>query len=402
MKKEVRDQLALIKRGIVELISEEELVKKLENSLKNNKPLRVKAGFDPTAPDLHLGHMVLLQKLKVFQELGHKVIFLIGDFTGMIGDPTGRTTIRNALTREEVLENSETYKSQVFKVLDSEKTEVVFNSKWMDGLGAKELVEIASKYTVARMLERNDFHERYTSCKPISIHEFLYPLIQGYDSCVLNADIEIGGTDQKFNLLIGRELQREFGQKPQVVLTLPLLEGLDGKLKMSKSYGNYIGIDESPKDMFGKIMSVSDQLMLRYYELLSNVSKEKLEEVNSGRIPPRDAKENLAMEITARFHGIEAATMGKEYFNKLFVKKGVPDDIEEVELNIKGEDVWLPRLLTLAGLTSSNSEARRFIIQGGVYIDGNKVIDENMKVDAEGACLLRVGKRKFKRVKFIR
>lgn len=396
----IKEELALIKRGTVEIISEEELIKKLEVSHSEGRPLRIKAGFDPTAPDLHLGHTVLLQKLKVFQELGHTVIFLIGDFTGMIGDPSGRQEQRKPLTREEVLRNSETYKRQVFKILNREKTEVVFNSQWMDALNARGLIEIASKYTVARMLERNDFEERYRKGRPISIHEFLYPLIQGYDSCVLKADVELGGTDQKFNLLLGRELQRELGQEPQVIITLPLLEGIDGRLKMSKTYGNYIGIDEPPQDIFGKVMSITDELMIRYYELLSDASSERLNQIKRGEIPPREAKEALAIEITSRFHGKEAGEKAREDFYRLFVKREMPQEIEEVNIKEKEGDIWLPRLLCLAGFTKGSSEARRLILQGGVYIDGKRVIDENTQVKPEGSYIIRVGRRRFKRVVF--
>ena len=400
VKDTVERQLERIKRGTVEIISEDELVERLKDSIKNNRPLRIKAGFDPTAPDIHLGHTVLLQKMKVFQDLGHRVIFLIGDFTGMIGDPTGRVEARPPLTREEVLKNSETYTKQVFKILDKDRTEIVFNSEWMDRIDARRLIEIASKYTVARMLERNDFHERFKSGKPISIHEFLYPLIQGYDSYALEADVELGGTDQKFNLLVGRDLQREFGQRPQVVITLPLLEGTDGRMKMSKSYGNYIGVDEPPEDIFGKIMSISDELMIRYFELLTDVSSERLEMIKRGDISPREAKEELALEITSRFHGREAAESAREHFYTLFVKKEMPEDIKEID--IKGEDgaVWLPRLLTIAGFTSSNSEARRLIKQGGVSIDGKKVLDEDIQLEAKGPYLIRVGKRRYGRVSF--
>lgn len=402
MVKTVDEQILLIKRGTVEIIEEEELRRKLERSIKEGRPLRVKAGFDPTAPDLHLGHTVLLQKLKVFQDLGHHVIFLIGDFTGMIGDPTGRNEARKPLTREEVLKNSETYKRQVFKILDRDKTEVVFNSQWMDRLDARGLIEIASKYTVARMLERNDFSERFKRGRPIGIHEFIYPLIQGYDSCVLKADVELGGTDQKFNLLVGRELQREFGQEPQVIITLPLLEGTDGKLKMSKSYGNYIGIEEPPEEIFGKIMSISDELMVRYYELLSEVPPERLEEIRSGKVPPRQAKEELAFEITARFHGEDRARKAREHFYRVFVRKAVPEEMEEVRIRIEDEEIWIPRLLTMAGLTSSNSEGRRMIEQGAVSIDDRRITDINASIRTEGSHIVRVGKRRFKKVTFQR
>ena len=329
---DIAAQLSIIKSGAAELISEEELLRKFKKSLKTGRPLRIKAGFDPTAPDLHLGHTVLIQKIRQFQELGHHIIFLIGDFTGMIGDPTGKSETRKPLTKEDVARNAETYKAQIFKILDEKKTEVVFNSSWMNNLSVSDLIILASKYTVARMLERDDFKKRYSGNRPIAIHEFLYPLIQGYDSVVLNADVELGGTDQKFNLLVGRELQREFGQEPQVVITMPLLEGLDGTNKMSKSLGNYVGITEPPGEIFGKIMSVSDELMLRYYELLSSISNTEIEALKDGlkkgTAHPKDAKSNLAKEIVARFHGKDAAVKAASEFDKVFKSKGLPEAIE--------------------------------------------------------------------------
>lgn len=398
----VAEQLALIRRGAVEILLEEELAAKIKRSLETGQPLRIKAGFDPTAPDLHLGHTVLIQKLKHFQELGHQVIFLIGDFTGMIGDPTGKSETRKALTEAEVAENARTYERQIYKILDPEKTMVDFNSRWLKPMTAQELIELAAKHTVARMLEREDFHQRFLSHAPISIHEFLYPLIQGYDSVALRADVELGGTDQKFNLLVGRELQREYGQEPQVVLTMPLLEGLDGVNKMSKSLGNYVGIDEPPQEMFGKIMSISDELMLRYYELLSDLTVAGLERLKadlaSGVLHPRLAKENLAKEIVARYHSPAAAEEAARQFAAVFREGALPEEIEEVHLTVSEEAIWLPKVLQQAGLTGSSSEARRLIQQGGVQVDGVKVSDVDLALAAGKEYLLRVGKRKFKRV----
>ena len=399
----VAEQLALIRRGAVEILVEEELAAKLKRSRETGQPLRIKAGFDPTAPDLHLGHTVLIHKLKHFQELGHQVIFLIGDFTGMIGDPTGKSETRKALTEAEVAENARTYERQIFKILAPEKTIVDFNSRWLKPMSAQGLIELAAKHTVARMLEREDFHQRFLNHAPISIHEFLYPLIQGYDSVALQADVELGGTDQKFNLLVGRELQREYGQEPQVVLTMPLLEGLDGVNKMSKSLGNYVGIDEPPQEMFGKIMSISDELMLRYYELLSDLTVAELERLKgdlaSGSLHPRLAKENLAKEMVARYHTPAAAQDAARQFAAIFREGALPEDIEEVHLLATEPAVWLPKVLQQAGLTGSTSEARRLIQQGGVQVDGVKVSDVEMHLKTGETYLLRAGKRKFKRVR---
>lgn len=395
----INEQLEVIKRGSMEVISEEELLKKL----KEGRPLTVKAGFDPTAPDLHLGHTVLIHKLRQFQDLGHRVIFLIGDFTGMIGDPTGKSETRKHLTREDVLKNAETYKEQVFKILDPEKTEVVFNSQWMDRMTAVDMINLAAKYNVARMLEREDFHKRYKAGQSISIHEFMYPLIQGYDSVALKADVEIGGTDQKFNLLVGRELQRDYGQTPQVVITMPLLEGTDGVNKMSKSLGNYIGITEPPKEIFGKVMSITDELMLRYYELLSHISTLELNElkegIKSGSIHPKDTKVRLAKEMVARFHGQDAAEQAAEEFSNIFKAGGLPDEIEEKEVICEKESILLAVAIARAGLSSSNSEARRLIQQGGVSVDNDKVMDINAELSSEKEYLIQVGKRRFARVR---
>ena len=395
-------QFELIKRGAVEVIVENELMRKIEKSYKEKKSLRIKAGFDPTAPDIHLGHTVLLEKMRQFQELGHEVIFLIGDFTGMIGDPSGKSEMRKPLTREEVLENSKTYREQIFKILDSKKTRIVFNSEWMSNLTADDMIRLSSKYTVARMLERDDFKERWANQNPISIHEFLYPLIQGYDSVVLKADVELGGTDQKFNLIVGRELQREYGQEPQSLILMPLLEGLDGIKKMSKSLGNYIGITEPSKEIFGKIMSISDVLMLRYYELLSHIATEELnllkEGIEKGKVHPKKAKEDLAMEIVERYWSKDEAIKAKEEFERIFREKGLPDEIPVAEIEWEEKEMWVPKILKLSGLASSTSEAIRLIKQGGFLIDDKKFTDPEQKLP-KGSYLFKVGKRKFMRVK---
>lgn len=399
----IEEQLELIERGAVECISREELIKKLKKSEETGVPLKIKAGFDPTAPDLHLGHTVLLQKLKHFQDLGHEIYFLIGDFTGMIGDPTGKSETRKALTVEEVAENAESYKEQVFKILDPEKTRVVFNSAWLGKLTSIDMIKLASQLTVARMLERDDFHNRFTSGKPISIHEFLYPLIQGYDSVALKADVELGGTDQLFNLLMGRDLQRSHNQEPQVVLTMPLLEGLDGINKMSKSLGNYIGITESADNIYGKVLSVSDDLMFRYFSLLSDLSNAEIADLKSrvetNLLHPKEVKKQLARELTARFHGLVAAEAAEENFEKVFQKGGVPDDIPEVRCTA-AEPIALPQLLVDAELVKSTSEARRMIQQSAVSINGEKVGDVTALVNPLGEILVKVGKRRFCKVIF--
>ncbi len=389
--------LSLIKRGAEELLIEAELIDKL----RSGRPLRVKAGFDPTAPDLHLGHTVLINKLRHFQELGHHVMFLIGDFTGMIGDPTGRNATRPPLSREQILDNAKTYREQVFKILDPEKTEVCFNSTWFEPLGAAGMIKLAALHTVARMLERDDFAKRYTNNQPIAIHEFLYPLCQGYDSVAMRADVELGGTDQKFNLLVGRELQKHYGQPPQCVLTMPLLEGLDGVNKMSKSYGNYVGINEPPKEIFGKLMSVSDDLMWRYYELLSFRSSEEIarfkQEIAGGR-NPRDVKVLLAQEIVQRFHSHRAAEDALADFDARFRQGAIPADIEEVSIACGAESLPIAQVLKQVGLTGSTSEALRMIEQGGVRLDGEKVSDRSLILKAGTTVVLQVGKRKFARV----
>ncbi len=401
--KPVDEQLALIRQGCQEIIREEELKERLKRALATGKPLRVKAGFDPTAPDLHLGHTVLIQKLKHFQDLGHQVIFLIGDFTGLIGDPSGKNETRPPLTEEEVTANAATYQRQIFKILDPEKTVIDFNSRWMKAMNAQDLIRLAARHTVARMLERDDFHKRYTAQTPIAIHEFLYPLIQGYDSVALQADVELGGTDQKFNLLVGRDLQREYGQEPQVVITMPLLEGLDGVQKMSKSLGNYVGIDERAKEMFGKIMSVSDPLMLRFFELLTDITPADLarlkEDLARGSKHPRQVKEDLAVELVGRYHGRAAAQHAAQEFARIFRDHALPEEIEEVTLKLQEPKQWIARVLADAGLTAGTSEARRLITQGGLQVDGEKVTDVNLELPAGATYLLKVGKRRFKKVK---
>lgn len=393
----VVESLEILGRGAEEILVESELEKKL----KEGRPLRIKAGFDPTAPDLHLGHTVLLNKLKQFQDLGHEVIFLIGDFTGMIGDPTGKNITRKPLTSEQVIENAKSYQEQVFKILDRDKTRVVFNSEWMGKLSAADLIQLAAKHTVARMLERDDFSKRYKGGQPIAVHEFLYPLIQGYDSVELKADVELGGTDQKFNLLVGRQLQETYGQAPQVVLTMPILEGLDGVQKMSKSLGNYIGIAEAPGEMFGKIMSISDELMWRYYELLSFSS---MSEINAWRkaseegVNPKESKVRLAKELVGRFHNSEAAGRAEQQFEARFKKGAMPDDIEEKSLDPIDGGYPIANLLKDSGLTSSTSESFRMIKQGAVKIDGEKVVDKSLTIEKGSTCIYQVGKRKFAKV----
>ena len=396
MQPDIAHQLAVFKRGADELIVESELVEKL----KRGKPLRIKEGFDPTRPDLHLGHTVQFNKLRQLQDLGHHIIFLVGDFTGMIGDPTGRNITRPPLSRDELVANAKTYTDQVFLILDREKTEVAFNSKWLSALGADGMIRLAAKYTVARMLERDDFAKRYREGQPIAIHEFLYPLAQGYDSVALEADVELGGTDQKFNLLVGRELQRHHGQEPQCILTLPLLEGLDGINKMSKSLDNYIGITEAPEEMFGKLMSISDDLMWRYYELLSfqplaEIAKLK-RECTDGR-NPRDAKVQLAQEIVARFHSARAASDALAAFEARFRDHAVPENMPAVTLHA-GQALPIPQLCKQAGLTASTSEALRLIEQRGLKIDGDVVTDKTLSIAAGKTVVVQAGKRKFARV----
>lgn len=393
----IDDQIAHIKRGCAELIDEAELRKKLARG----KALRIKVGFDPTAPDLHLGHTVIMHKMRHFQELGHTVIFLIGDFTGLIGDPSGRSETRPPLSPEQVKANAETYKHQVFKILDPEKTLVDFNSRWLNPMGFADVIRLASRYTVARMMERDDFSRRFTENRPIAVHEFLYPLCQGYDSVALKADVEMGGTDQKFNLLVGRTLQSQYEMEPQCVLTMPLLEGLDGVRKMSKSYGNYIGIDEQPAEIFGKVMSVSDSLMWRYYELLSAKSLPEIaslkEDVREGRLHPKAAKENLALEMVARYHSPDAAEQARQDFNAVFAGKGVPDDMPEHGC-ASGEASTPPVFLEASGLVKSRGEARRLIKEGALSIDGIRCEDAQT-ILKPGNYVIKLGKKRFLRVK---
>jgi tyrosyl-tRNA synthetase len=398
---EIESALALIGRGTEEILLEESLRKKLESG----RPLRVKAGFDPTAPDLHLGHTVLINKLRQFQDLGHQVLFLIGDFTGLIGDPTGKSATRKPLSREEVEANAATYRDQVFRILDPERTEVVFNSQWMEGLGAAGLVQLAAQHTVARMLERDDFSKRYKSGQPIAIHEFLYPLIQGYDSVALNADVELGGTDQKFNLLVGRQLQESYGQEPQVVITLPILEGLDGVQKMSKSLGNYIGITDPPDDMFGKVMSISDELMWRYFELLSTRDMAAIDawrgSVAEGA-NPRDIKIQLALELVGRFHSPVAAQTALEGFVARFQRGVVPDDLPEVSVTAPDANgLPIANLLKEGGLVKSTSEALRLVAQGAVRLDGERVGDGRQVCPVGAVHLVQVGKRRVARIRVV-
>ena len=393
------EQLAEIRRGSHEILPENDLLERLEMG----RALRIKAGFDPTAPDLHIGHTVLLNKMRQFQQFGHHVMFLIGDFTGLIGDPTGKNATRPPMTPEEVAENARTYEQQVFKILDPDLTEICFNSKWLGELGAAGLIQLAARHTVARMLERDDFSKRFKSGQPIAIHEFLYPLAQGYDSVAMRCDVELGGTDQKFNLLVGRQIQEAYGQPPQVILTVPILEGLDGVQKMSKSLGNYVGIDEPPEEMFGKLMSISDDLMWRYFELLSfDKSLDDLarmrQEAQGGQVNPRDCKVELALEIVTRFHDAAAAHASLDAFERRFRQGQMPDEIDEVALAAPDGELPIANLLKEAGLVASTSEALRLIGQGGVRIDGEKISDRALRVAAGSVAVYQVGKRRFARV----
>ena len=391
------EQFRLISHGVADLLPEDEFKKKLEKSVATNTPLIIKLGLDPTAPDIHLGHTVVLRKLKLFQDFGHRVIILIGDFTARIGDPTGKSVTRPPLTEEQVMTNAKTYQEQIFKVLDPEKTEVRFNSEWLSKLDFADVLKLASKYTVARMLERDDFHKRYTEGRPISIHEFMYPLMQGYDSVALKADVEFGGTDQTFNLLMGRHLQGEEGMPEQTIITMPILEGLDGVQKMSKSLGNYIGISEAPSEMYGKAMSIPDELMMRYFMLVTDMSIEEQEQLSqdleSGAAHPRDVKMKLAHTIVRLYHGEEAANFGQEEFVRVFQKHAMPTDIPEYKVAITDEAVFVPQLLSDAGLTASNGEARRSIKAGAFKIDGEKCNEEHIVL--KDGMVLQVGKRKF-------
>lgn len=397
----VEQQLKIIKRGVAEILPESELIEKIKRSVNKKMPLKVKLGLDPTAPDIHLGHTVVLRKLKQFQDIGHHIIIIIGDFTGRIGDPTGKSETRKQLTEEDVLKNAKTYQDQIFRILDREKTEVVFNGTWLSKLNFADVVKLAAKYTVARMLERDDFSKRFKEGRPISIHEFFYPLMQGYDSVALQADIEFGGTDQKFNLLMGRHLQQEYGQEPQIAITMPILEGLDGVNKMSKSLGNYIGINEHPNEVYGKSMSIPDELMIRYYELVTDMSIEELEDLkqkySDGLIHPRDLKMQLAHTLVRLYHGQQAADAAQEEFIKVFQHRDLPTDIPEVNFSSR-EEVWLPKLLVQCGLAASNSEAKRAILAGAVKIDGEKITNVDANIYINENMIIQNGKRKFAKV----
>ena len=398
----VEQQLERIKRGAVDIIREEELLEKLKRAQKTGKPLRVKAGFDPTAPDIHVGHTVLIRKMKHFQELGHTVIFLIGDFTGLIGDPSGRSATRKQLNAAEIQQNAETYKTQIFKILDPKTTVIDFNTRWMTPLGTAGFVRLLGKYTVARILEREDFSNRMKNQHPIAMHELLYPIVQGYDSVALEADVELGGTDQRFNLLVGRDLQREYGQESQIVLTMPLLEGLDGVQKMSKSLGNYIGINEPANDQFGKVMSISDNLMYRYYELLTDTPLDEIQklkkDVAAGASHPMDAKADLAVRIISDYHGAAAAEAAREEFNRVFRKKEIPEDIETKEVSLAAGPLRLVKLLASLGLAPSNTEAQRLIESGAVHVNDQRFSDPKFEISQPGEYLIKVGKRRFLRL----
>jgi len=399
---DVDAQMEIIRRGTEQILPEEELIAKLRRSVETNAPLRIKQGFDPTAPDIHLGHTVTMRKLKQFQDLGHEVIFLIGDFTGMIGDPSGRLESRKQISRAEVLKNAETYKEQIFKILDASKTRIEFNSSWCGPMNFGDVLELASKYTIARLLEREDFSERYKANRPISVLEFLYPLVQGYDSVALRADVELGGTDQIFNLLVGREIQREYGQEPQVVMTMPLLVGTDGVEKMSKSLGNYIGICEPPKEMFGKTMSIPDELIIPYFRLCTDVAEVELEtmenQLRETEVNPRDLKMRLAREIVAMYHDADSAKAAEKEFMRVFKDRGLPDNIPVFQISAADLPIWIVRLLVASGMASSNGQARRLISQGGVRIDGRRVDDENLELTVDKTLMVKVGKRRFLKV----
>ncbi|MGL5650146.1 MAG: tyrosine--tRNA ligase [Paraclostridium sp.] len=397
---EINEQLKIIKKGAAEIISEEDIVKKLEKSAKENKPLTIKLGLDPSAPDIHLGHTVVLRKMKAFQDLGHQVVIIIGDATGMIGDPTGKSAVRKQLSHEQVLENARTYQEQIFKILDREKTIVKFNSEWLQTMNFMDVANLASKYTVARMLERDDFKKRFASNQSISIHEFFYPLMQGYDSVAIKADIEMGGTDQKFNILMGRTLQKEYDQEPQIAVLMPIIEGTDGVKKMSKSLGNYIGISEAPNDMYGKTMSIPDELIIRYFELVTDEHPDSIEamksDIEQDNVNPRDLKMKLAKEVVKLYHGEEKALEAEQYFKSVFQKKNIPDDIAEMEVSIEESEeglFFIPKLITGLKLSPSTSEARRLLKQGGIKLNGEKV--ENDKIALQTGDIIQVGKRKF-------
>lgn len=400
---EINEQLKIIKKGAAEIISEEDIVKKLEKSAKENKPLTIKLGLDPSAPDIHLGHTVVLRKMKAFQDLGHQVVIIIGDATGMIGDPTGKSAVRKQLSHDQVLENARTYQEQIFKILDREKTVVKFNSEWLQTMNFMDVANLASKYTVARMLERDDFKKRFASNQSISIHEFFYPLMQGYDSVAIKADIEMGGTDQKFNILMGRTLQKEYDQQPQIALLMPIIEGTDGVKKMSKSLGNYIGISEAPNDMYGKTMSIPDELIIRYFELVTDEHPDSIEamksDIEQDKVNPRDLKMKLAKEVVKLYHGEEKALEAEQYFKSVFQKKNIPDDIAEMEVSMEDAEeglFFIPKIVTGLKLSPSTSEARRLLKQGGIKLNGEKV--ENDKIALQTGDIIQVGKRKFAKI----
>lgn len=402
---DIKEQLKIINKGAAEIIPEEELIKKLEKSIKENKPLRIKLGLDPSAPDIHLGHTVVLRKMKAFQDLGHKVVIIIGDYTGMIGDPTGKSETRKQLTQEQVLENANTYQEQIFKILDKNKTEVRFNGEWFSKMNFMEVGNLASNYTVARMLERDDFKKRFTNNQAISIHEFFYPLMQGYDSVAIQSDVEMGGTDQKFNILMGRTLQKEYNQDTQIALLMPILEGTDGVKKMSKSLGNYIGINEDPKDMYGKTMSIPDELIIRYFELVTDEHPDNIEKMKNDmkedKVNPRDLKMTLAKEIVKLYHGEEKAVEAEEHFKSVFQKKNLPDDIQDLEISLEDSEdgiFFIPKLVTTLKLSPSTSEARRLIKQGGIKINGEKISEEKLSIN--DGDIIQVGKRKFAKLIF--
>lgn len=402
--KPVKEQIEYLKKGVVDLVREEDLQEKLEKSYKSGKPLKIKVGFDPSAPDIHLGHTVLLRKMKHFQDMGHSVIFLIGDFTGLIGDPSGRSKTRPQLSREEILANAETYKKQAFKILHPEKTVIDFNSRWLGAMGSYDFVKLAATYTVARMLERDDFAKRYSSGHPISIHEFLYPLAQGYDSVALEVDGELGGTDQLFNLLVGRDIMKEYGLEPQFVMTTPLLEGTDGIEKMSKSLGNYIGVEEPPSEIYGKIMSISDELMWKYYELLTDKPVHEIERMKNNvrekQLHPKKAKSDLAKLLVEELYNHEEALKAEKEFEKVFVSKDLPEKLQEVFRSPSEKSIWLPKVMVEYGMTKSTGEARRLIKQGGVYLNNERIEDVNYELEASQPAeyILKVGKRRFLKI----
>ncbi len=401
-KKEIQRQLDLIKRGVVDLLPEDEFVAKLTDSIENNRPLRVKQGFDPTAPDIHLGHTVGLRKLRQFQNLGHQVVLIIGDYTGLVGDPSGRSATRPQLTYEDILKNADTYQEQFFKIVDKDKTEVHFNGEWFDKMGLKDIMHLSSKFTIARLLERDDFEKRYKEGLPIAMHEFFYPLMQAYDSVMIKADVEIGATEQTFNLVAGRHIQEAYGQKPQAILTLPILVGLDGTNRMSKSLGNYIGVDESPREIFGKIMSIPDNLIYSYYELVTDATPDMLKDIktrlNSSELNPMEQKKDLGIMLVSMYHNEEKGLEAKAEFERVFSDKGIPDDMPEFSIGEIGDKIWVVKLLADSKMVNSRGEARRLIKAGGLYIDNERMADDSAELSLTEGMLFKVGKRKFFRI----